>query len=56
MKKIYNVAIIGCGKMGEEHIKDIYYREDEELSEGIEYVEESESLNEDSDEVEENDT
>ncbi len=27
MKKIYNVAIIGCGNMGEEHIKDIYYRE-----------------------------
>ncbi len=27
MKKVYNVAVIGCGNMGEEHIKDIYYRE-----------------------------
>lgn len=27
MRKIYGVMLIGCGHMGEEHIIDIYYRD-----------------------------
>ena len=27
MKKIYNVAIIGCGGMGEAHIQENYYKD-----------------------------
>lgn len=27
MKKIYNILVIGCGHMGEEHLCDIYYRD-----------------------------
>lgn len=28
MNKRYNILVIGCGHMGEEHLKDIYYREE----------------------------
>ncbi len=27
MKKVYNVALIGCGNMGHAHIEEIYYKE-----------------------------
>ena len=27
MKKVYNIAIIGCGSMGEAHMDDIYFKE-----------------------------
>lgn len=28
MKKVYGVVLIGCGHIGEEHIENIYYRDD----------------------------
>ena len=27
MSRVYGVALIGCGHMGEAHIQDIYYKE-----------------------------
>ena len=32
MKKVYGVMLIGCGHIGEEHISDIYYRENIQIS------------------------
>ncbi len=32
MSKIYKVALIGCGHMGEAHIQDIYYKQNVEIS------------------------
>ena len=31
MSKVYNIAIIGCGSMGEAHMDDIYYKENVNL-------------------------
>ncbi len=28
MQKVYGVVLVGCGHIGEEHIQDIYYRDD----------------------------
>ena len=32
MKKIYRVALIGCGQMGAVHLENIYYKENVQIS------------------------
>ena len=40
IQMIYKILVIGCGHIGEEHLKDIYYRENIEIAAVVDWNEE----------------
>ena len=44
MDKVYGVVLIGCGHIGQEHIENIYYRENVRIVGVVDFVEERAEL------------